>query len=163
MSLSKWANIHPYLSTRVKFLLGIADRFGGKHTITSGYRSARAQSKLLCDPRAINPVQPGCSQHQYGLAMDVAFSDPRWQDWFGRSASNIGLVRVSGDPVHVQALPGGTFKPVVERAGLCPDPLYKLATCGVLTAEDRCHARGGSFMCGRFGCKCENVESFRFF
>jgi len=71
---------------------------------------------------------PGCSQHQYGMAVDVQFSDNLWQEWYLSAARWLGLVTVSGDPVHVQTFPGKNFREVTEAMGLCsiPDPAQEL-------------------------------------
>lgn len=132
MSLSKFSQIHPYVSRRVKFLLEIADRHGGKYTVTSGNRTPDEQARLMCRGRGHIVAKPGCSQHQYGLAMDVAFKDPRWQDWYLQGARKIGLVTVGKDRVHVQALPANVIVPFLERLNLCPTPRYRGYRCGPL-------------------------------
>ncbi len=125
MSLSKWSGIHPYVAERVRYLLSLADRHGGRYTVLSGGRSLAKQWELYQAQTTIPAAFPGCSQHQYGLAMDVKFTDPEWQEWYLASARKIGLQTVSFDPNHIQAISRGSFYPFVNQAGLCPNPYYK--------------------------------------
>jgi len=126
MSLSirnRLMGLHPYVSARVEYILEYASRWGPEVSITSTVRTAREQWDLLNRVNSIAaPV--GCSQHQYGLAVDVSFQDPNWQNWYLASARNFGLTTVTGDPVHVQAVPGAVFGEFVRSIGLCPDPKY---------------------------------------
>jgi len=126
MSLSirnRLMSLHPYVSSRVEYILAYASQYDPVVSITSTVRTAQEQSALFNRVNSLAaPV--GCSQHQYGLAVDVLFEDPRWQEWYLASARNFGLTTVSGDPVHVQAVPGSVFKSYVSSLGLCPDPNY---------------------------------------
>jgi len=124
MSLSKWANVNPYVANRVSRILDVADRYGGRYTVTSGYRNIWQQWQLRSDPRGLPVADPGCSQHQYGLAMDVKFDDPWWQNWYLRAARTLGLITIKDDPVHVQAFDGSNFRRAVSEMGLCPHPDY---------------------------------------
>jgi len=139
VSISKWAGIHPYVSARVKLILDTADRYGGRYSILSGVRTAAKQFELWNRPGRLTPTAfPGCSQHQFGLAMDVQFQNKAWQDWYGASARNIGLTTVSLDPNHVQAVPGSRFQSVAAAVGVCPDPFYQQVAAtleNVLTAN----------------------------
>lgn len=158
VSLSKFSRVHPYVTDRVRYLLRIADRYGGRHTVTSGYRTAFDQQRLFRTIRNVPVAEPGCSQHEYGLAVDVKFSDPRWQNWYLRAARALGLTTVSDDPVHVQAVPGSAFRPIVTRAGLCPDPRFVRYV--PRTPKELCLATGESWSCGRFGCSCADPGEF---
>jgi len=112
-------------------LLRIADRYGGKYTILSGYRSLNKQFKLWEAQTSTPAAFPGCSQHNYGLAVDVSFTDNRWQRWFMGNAQKIGLQTVVGDRNHLQVLPGADFRRRAEGSGLCPDPAFdRLASRG---------------------------------
>jgi len=92
--------------------------------VTSGVRSLQQQQNIYNDGNHPGAARPGCSQHQYGFAMDVAFSDPRWQEWYLAAAQSLGLVTVPGDRVHVQTWPGSVFRPFVVDQGVCPHPEY---------------------------------------
>lgn len=120
LSLSKWTGIHPFVRDRVRYLLRLADRYGGDHRVTSGKRSQAKQWKLYNESRNVPAAFPGCSQHEYGLAIDVQFRDSRWQTWYLDSARRIGLTTVPNDPYHVQALPASVIRPILEGAGRCP-------------------------------------------
>lgn len=124
MSLSNFGGVHPYVADRVRFLLRIADRYGGQYQVLSGQRTLDKQWELLNTVKDRPVAFPGCSQHNYGLAMDVRFRDPRWQRFFQEAARAIGLVTVAGDPNHVQAIPGNVFRRETELRNLCPSPGY---------------------------------------
>jgi len=125
VSISKWVGVHPFVADRVRYILRVADAYGGNHTVTSGVRTAQRQFDIWHDPRRDFPAAfPGCSQHQYGLAMDVKFQKNDWQQWYLASARNLGLTTVPNDPVHVQGVPGATFRDLTSRLNLCPDPWY---------------------------------------
>jgi len=110
----------------VRHILRVADQYGGKYTVLSGVRTAAEQFALWNRPGRLLPTAfPGCSQHQFGLAMDVKFENKPWQDWYGASARNLGLTTVPRDPNHVQAVPGATFQNVAAAVGVCPDSFYQ--------------------------------------
>lgn len=119
-------NVHPWVADRVRYILDYADHWGPAYSITSGVRTAQDQWDLFDRPNS-RAVQVGCSQHQYGLAIDVWFEDPAWQQWYLSSARNFGLTTLPFDPVHVQAVPGGHFREAAQSYGLCPDPRYPLS------------------------------------
>ena len=128
MSLSirnRLIGLHPFVSSRVEYILNWASQYGPEVSITSTVRTAQEQWRLFNSPNSL-AAQVGCSQHQYGLAADVSFQDSAWQNWYLASARNFGLTTISGDPVHVQAVPGAQFREIAGRAGLCPDPRYPL-------------------------------------
>jgi len=128
MSLSKFAGVHPWVQERVRAILDIADRYGGRYTVTSGVRTKAAQQTLYFDRKTNTP--PGCSQHEYGLAMDVQFQAPlqaAWQDYYQQGARYLGLTTVPGDDVHVQAFPGSFFRNWAVDARVC-NPKMSLET-----------------------------------
>lgn len=120
---SQLSGTHPYLEWAAGYILDWADRNGGRYTVTSVHRSAAQQWDLLNRPNS-RAAQVGCSQHQYGAALDVVWEKSNWRDWWLASANNFGLSTVPGDPVHVQLIPGGRFKEWASSLGLCPDPSY---------------------------------------
>jgi len=127
MSLSTQARLsvlQPFMSQRIGFILAVAEHYGGKFVITSVNRSAAQQSSLYQAPGSL-AVFPGCSQHQYGLAVDVLFERQDWQNWYLAMSRNFGLTTVDGDPVHVQGVSGARFRESALPLGLCPDPAYR--------------------------------------
>jgi len=115
--LGKLGSVHPYVRDRVSFILSWADWYGGSYTVTSGLRTESEQLALIRAGKTSTP--PGCSQHQYGLAVDVAFSNNLWQEWYLSAARSLGLITVPGDPVHVQTFPGSSFREYAVDRGLC--------------------------------------------
>jgi len=115
--------LHPWLQERVRFILDFADYFEGNYHVTSSLRTAGQQDALLRKGNRF-AVPVGCSQHQYGLAVDIEWPDPGWQSWWLGAARAMGLTTVAGDTVHAQAIPGATFRQWAESQGLCPDPAY---------------------------------------
>lgn len=159
-------SVHPYVADRVRYILRYASQWNPKFTVTSGYRSAAEQWALVTD-RNVTAARVGCSQHQYGLAVDVKFERDDWQRWYLDSARRLGLSTVSGDPVHVQAYPGTSFRNYVEGQGWCPDPSYPAQSepwpvrprgnidryCGVGTFATRvfCDDKGCTCYGGHYG------------
>jgi len=127
MSLSLRSQLrtaNPYFAWAVEYILDVADHYGGRYSLTSVWRTAAEQQALRELPNS-TAAQVGCSQHQYGLAADVVFSNTAWQDWYLASARNLGLTTVRGDSVHVQMVPGAQFREWAESRGRCPDPAYR--------------------------------------
>jgi len=124
---SQLAATHPYFAWAVDYILSYAANNGGEFTITSIQRSAQQQWDLYARVNT-TAVRPGCSQHQYGAAVDVKFKLPNWQNWYLSSVRNFGLSTVVGDPVHVQLIPGTRFREWSTSQGFCPDPRYPKET-----------------------------------
>ena len=138
------------MRARVQPILEVADRYGADYTVTSARRSPAEQEFLWLDCET--NTQPGCSQHQYGLAIDVAFRDPQWQAWYQRAGQHMGLVTVSRDPVHLQAFPGNLLRPHLVRGGLCPTPGFDPGQCRSCFADcpSRIFARAQQFVSNVF-------------
>lgn len=156
MGLSKLAGVHPYVADRVRYILQVADHYGASYTITSAWRTQAAQANLWVKQNRLPAAFPGCSSHEYGLAVDVVFRDPRWQQLYQQVAPLMGLHTVPGDNVHVQALAPSVMKSILQQRGLCPSPSYKnLFRGGTSTNEMMC-GRDGGFLAlkegGGFGC-----------
>lgn len=132
---SKLIGTHPYFAWATEYILDVADRYGGRYSVTSVIRTAQRQWELHNRPNS-NAVRPGCSQHQYGMAADVQFSNSAWQEWYLASARNFGLTTVRGDDVHTQLFPGAQFREWTTAQGLCPDPSFRDAAVNPLTHED---------------------------
>lgn len=99
------AGLNPDLSARLQQLRDAAGRdIGESGTITSGFRSYEDQAALYAN-RGSNPnpvARPGFSQHERGLAADVAGSQ-RFMDYVHAHAAEYGLnFPHANDPVHVQ-------------------------------------------------------------
>lgn len=142
MSLGIKGGLNPYLKDRIQWIEDVIDYYGGQTVYISGYRSHKEQVRLWekrnspfnLDTRPV--AQPGCSQHEYGYAVDVAFlpaidmipdlglptSNP-FTEYADALAEYVGLVLVRGDPGHYQVIPGNEFKAWAKAAGLCPDPV----------------------------------------
>jgi len=121
---SRLAGLNPYFSWAVEYILTWAEQHGGQFTVTSVNRTEQEQWDLWEDP--FSPaVEPGCSQHQYGAAVDVAFDRDDWQRWWQASARNFGLTTVRGDSVHAQLVPGAEFREWTTSQGLCPSPAFR--------------------------------------
>jgi len=148
MSLHPLGGLQPYVRDRVSYVLRVADFYGGRYSVTSGFRSKSQQQALIDQGKT--GTQPGCSQHQYGLAVDVKFSNNAWQEWYLSGARWTGLITVAGDPVHVQAFPGNQFAAYVKQLGLClPDRFI------ASSLKDLCFRDGGSWSCNHLsGCGC---------
>lgn len=123
--------VHPWLAERIRFLGQVIDIWGGRQVYISGFRT-KAEQKRLFDSTTTRPVaSPGCSQHEYGYAVDVLwlpifnFADniqlsPRetnraMQD-LGR---DLGLITVERDTGHFQVFPGSEFRDWAVRSGFC--------------------------------------------
>jgi len=120
---SRLTGTHPYLAWAAEYILAYAQQAGAQFQITSVNRTADEQFDLWSAPNTL-AVAPGCSQHQYGSALDVWFERADWQRWWTASAQNFGLTTVRGDSVHAQLFPGGAFREWSTARGFCPDPRF---------------------------------------
>ena len=89
--------LHPGMQKEVKQLLNNAQEAGLNVMLQQGHRSEAEQAKLSPD---VTSAKPGQSYHQYGLAVDVVFTDahchPSWSenhDWqaLGKAGKEAGL------------------------------------------------------------------------
>jgi len=115
--LGKLSGVHPYVADRIRYILAVSDWYGGRGQVTSGFRSKEEQGVLVRAGKT--NTRPGCSQHNYGLAVDVSYDSAIWQRWFGEAARALGLVTVSTSPTHAQTFPGSDFSAYVQSVGLC--------------------------------------------
>lgn len=139
MSLSEsraLTGVHPWLAVRMRWLARVIDFYGGKQIYISGNRTSEEQEGLFRRDSRRPVAVPGCSQHEYGFAVDVswlpitrvssagemdlslAFQTPEIMSDFGRLA---GLITVSNDLGHFQVFPGSEFREWAVASGLC-DP-----------------------------------------
>lgn len=132
------SGIHPWLAVRVKWLGDVIGAWGGVQIYLSGFRTEAEQIRLMrslaqrFSPRPV--AGPGCSQHQYGYAVDVAwgllreespigeFSPKEINDLMSNLGNSIGLVTVAQDSGHFQIFPGSEFRAWSVASGFC-DPV----------------------------------------
>lgn len=93
---------HPQLRPWFQALYEAADRAGLRPRVTSVYRSLAEQQRLYdryTSGRAALPAAPpGCSEHNFGLAIDMVVDDPRA---LGRAWQAVGgSWGGDRDPVH---------------------------------------------------------------
>lgn len=144
MSLSEsraLTNVHPALAERIRYMGAVLDFWGGKQLYLSGFRTSEEQ-QILFDRRGRRPVaRPGCSQHQYGFAVDVSWlpvmnfaeniqlSPKQTDDLMEQLGRQLGLTVVAGDTGHFQIFDGAFFKNWAVRSGFCdPTPVPPIAT-----------------------------------
>jgi len=185
MALRMLRGVSPYLQDATEWLARMIESWGGSASIYSGYRSRDHQQELwdFCNERELGipkmprvpcpfPVAtPGCSQHEYGFAVDVGFFGPapypKWNGYAQDLAREYwGLSTVAGDPNHFQMYPSSEFLPWVREWGDCrPLPRLSLAMwparvgsriddyCGVGTFATRVQVDRSGFTCygGHYG------------
>lgn len=113
------AGVHPALKARVQLILNVAARHGGDYRVSSGLRSREQQDSLFCSPNPFPVARPGCSQHEYGFAVDVVFSRQDWQRWYLAVGGLLGLSTVPNDPVHLQLFPSAIWSRAMRRYPPC--------------------------------------------
>ncbi len=109
---------------------------GGVQIYLSGFRSRSQQEDLFVTVRNRPVARPGCSQHQYGFAVDVAWGLLREESPIGQFSPReinsfmsevgriLGLTAVERDPGHFQIFPGAQFKAWAVASGFCdPTPV----------------------------------------
>ena len=140
MSLSEsraLTNVHPWLAVRIRFLREVIDIWGGGQRYLSGFRTVEQQQSLFFRPSERPVAAPGCSQHQYGYAVDVSWlpiinfvqniqlSGKQTDDVMISLGNQIGLITVAGDPGHFQIFPGSEFKAWAVASGFCDPDLRR--------------------------------------
>lgn len=157
----------------------LLESWGGSVTYWSGYRSNADQKELFEFCRAREPsvtkfpsvpcpfpvATPGCSQHEYGFAVDATFFGPGGEIWTdyaqGLARDYWGLSQISGDQNHFQMYPSAEFLPWARESGDCR-PVPKLSAVSRFgyvprrTAEAICGPGSGAhtYRCGLYGCEC---------
>lgn len=85
---------HPSLSSWFKWLYQVGEAYGYAPRLTSGYRSIREQASLYDRyRRGESPypaAAPGCSTHNYGLAVDLVPREDRALDHLGAIWESVG-------------------------------------------------------------------------
>lgn len=135
--------VHPWLRVRLKWLAEVARIIGSGQSLISGNRS-REEQQTLFDTVVDRPVAaPGCSQHQYGFAVDATYLPSFFVTTKGRpmtapnietnrfmeeAAHSVNLTTVRKDPGHLQIYPGAQFKSWAVARGFCnPNQVQGLA------------------------------------
>ena len=92
--------IHPELARRVESLLIRADQEGLDLMVQQGFRDNEEQQKIFDNGSGVTHAPAGFSFHNYGLAGDIVFRDPKGQpswseqhDWkkLGQLGKEAGL------------------------------------------------------------------------
>jgi len=145
MSLSL-RGVDPYIKDAMTWIQQVVGSWGGSSVIISGRRSFEEQKELFddCFRRRSRPTKfpippcpypvatPGCSQHEYGFAVDAGFFGPptgfgEISDWTGYAQvlarEYWGMSTVPGDPFHFAMYPTSDFLPWARSTGQCPDPV----------------------------------------
>jgi len=164
-------NVNPALAERIRILEQIADALGSQMNYVSGYRDEEEQRILFNEVKNRPVAAPGCSQHQYGWAVDVFFFPAMNIDRFGNMvvtkgaemfrimnnyAQQLGLTIVSGDDGHYQIFPGGPFRDWAVASGFCNPEGNFFNPFVPTTFKEICLSEGGTWSCGMFGCRCRN-------
>lgn len=123
MGLSKYSGVHPYVADRIRYLVNFAADYGIRFQPTSGFRTTQQQWQIWTDRGRWGPARPGCSTHEYGMAMDVYHEDPAAMEWFRESARNFGLYTLRDSPYHFSAFPGSYWVRNSSSLPNCPDPV----------------------------------------
>ncbi len=115
----------------------VIDFWGGGQIYLSGVRSFDQQDILFRQKRVRPVAAPGCSQHQYGFAVDVSWlpiidfaaniqlTGKQTDDIMIDLGRQLGLVTVPGDPGHFQVFPGSEFRTWAVASGFC-DPNLRI-------------------------------------
>jgi D-alanyl-D-alanine carboxypeptidase len=117
------ARLDPALRRAVQQAARAAEADGVEVVLTSGWRSARYQQRLLDDAVArYGSVQeasrwvstPSTSRHVEGAAVDIGYTDA--DDWFLRNGAGWGLCRTYANEMW-------HFELATEPGGTCPEQL----------------------------------------
>jgi len=164
--------VDPYLQEAIGWIGSVIESWGGIEYIFSGRRTRQDQQDIWQDcfdrnrtltkspfPPCPYPVAtPGCSQHEYGFAVDAGYSGPpsglmTTPDWTGYAQvlarDYWGMSTVAGDPYHFAMYPTSQFLPWAKETGQCVTaPRLSLMQSSAQTWQDclleavRANARG---------------------
>jgi len=154
----------------------VAALVGSNQNAFSGRRSLAEQRKLYETISTGRPVAyPGCSQHNYGFAVDVSwtpivqvthkgrmkvFTPSETLNFMNSAARHVGLTLVAGDDGHFQIYPGIQFKEWAVSFGLCnPNPPLRPRFIRERTdfVFQTCGPGFDSVRFGLFGAECINA------
>ena len=112
--MSSTSGLQPIMKTLWGIIKQMAPQWGINVQLTSGYRSTAQQASLYAN-RASNPypvAPPGTSQHEYGLAIDIASNNLQALDEAWKSA---GLWHSWADRIHFQYYDPTTWRRMLGR------------------------------------------------
>ena len=127
------SGVHPWLAVRIIFMREVIDLWGGGQRYLSGVRTREQQQALFFRPSERPVAAPGCSQHQYGYAVDIFWlpiinfaqnlqlTGKQTDEVMIDLGQQLGLVTVRDDTGHFQVFPGSEFKAWAVASGFC-DP-----------------------------------------
>ena len=105
--LSKVRSTHQDLQPWFYWIISLATAQGWDVDVTSGFRSMAEQERLynrwLSGSQSLHAARPGCSQHNYGYALDLVVSGDFWgprQKALGYEWARQGGQWNTADPVH---------------------------------------------------------------
>jgi len=111
------AGVHPALKERIVWVRAIAsEHYRVRSEITSGLRTRSSQERLYKNPEGYPVARPGCSSHEYGLAVDMV-ADSQWgQGALRWLAAAVGLYSPQNDPIHFALFDPQTMKHILPAA-----------------------------------------------
>jgi len=181
--IGRLSGVNPYLQEAMGWLSDLFDSWGGSSTFWSGYRSNADQRELFDYCRRREPsitkfpavpcpfpvATPGCSQHEYGFAVDASFFSDRggvWTAYAQELARDYwGLHRIPGDTNHFQMYSSQQWLPWVKEIGNCrPEPrqaaipFFPQRPPGRIDLICGAGTNATSVSCGPYGCVCRGGE-----
>jgi len=185
MSLATLRGVDPYLKEAMTWIGRVVESWGGTGYILSGRRTKAEQKELSDDcfrrrsrpskfpvPPCPYPVAtPGCSQHEYGFAVDAGFFGPQsglmtTPDWtsYAQDLGRVywGLSTVAGDPFHFAQYPTSEFLPWARETGQCPTqpPLLSFFEDRTDILIRECGIGAISSRRDRYGLRCFYADPF---
>ncbi len=101
------STLDPRFAPWARYLVDVLTAYGYRPTVTSTRRSSSEQRTLyaryVAGASAYPAAVPGTSQHEYGLALDIAFPDPSWAASAGAWWRSLGGRWSPSDAVHFGA------------------------------------------------------------
>lgn len=103
--------LDPIVRERAEYAMQIANYYGVRPIVTSGYRSWHEQAALrdryLRGESRFPANAPGDSAHNYGWAWDSVLpqelqNNPAWADWWIAVRQYVGFEVPSNDTIHAQ-------------------------------------------------------------
>jgi len=99
----------------VKAVVAVFASHGIKITVTSGLRSKERQTELYGTNNPYPVAQPGTSQHEYGLAVDMVANPRSNQALLGQIWKALGLYWSEADEVHFATFDRATWSYVLSK------------------------------------------------
>jgi len=103
--------LEPEVRSRVEQMIAAVRGAGWYVTVTSGYRSVEEQERLYYGPHILPVAVPGCSTHNYGLAVDLVTDYPD-QAGLAKAFGLIWAGRV--DPVHYDVVGWSRWRSLIH-------------------------------------------------